>query len=53
MCVDGLSLIIIGLDKTVGHRVYGVWLAGSCQNTIYQAEDSGTRRKSFLKERWP
>lgn len=53
MCVDGLSLIIIGLDKTLGLGVCGVWLVGSCQNTICQSEDSETQRKSFLKERWP
>jgi len=36
--VDGWSLNeggLIGLNKTLGHWVYVVWLVGSCQNKIY------------------
>lgn len=52
MCVDGWRLNIgsvIGLDKIVGQWVCGVRLVDSCQNIIYQAEDSETAEEVIFK----
>lgn len=52
MCVVGWSLnkgSVIGLDNTPGQKVYGVWLVGSCQNTIYQTKDSETAKEIIFK----
>lgn len=50
--MDGWSLnkgSVIGLDNTPGQKVCGVWLVGSCQNTIYQTKDSETAEEIIFK----
>ncbi len=47
VCVDGWSLnkgSVIGLGQ-----ICGVWLVGSCQNIIYQTEDSETAEEIIFK----